>query len=145
MNDELSWPRQLAARGKNCQKAPILLEETQDVWHVCKTHTNFYRCTVEMVLTGCMRYDPPEGLKDREAHHWLSLPLCARHLPHTTPQESTETSTTTQAMDCSRCCRLEEVTGTSGHGLPDSLTVFLSPGCQASQSATLISVTTLIT
>ena len=131
---------------KTAQECLYFLRRLKKFGMSAKTYTNFYRCTVESVLTGCsgmaaallLIARPSRGSwRQRSTSFAEASPLCKA--------STTRLRKAQKLLQPSRpWIVVEEVTRTSKHGLPDSPTVFLSPGCQASQSATLISVSTLI-
>ena len=41
-------------RGEEGAAAPLQPQEAEEIWLVTKKHTNFYRCTIESIMSGCV-------------------------------------------------------------------------------------------
>jgi len=56
-------------RSEVCSSATLLHTEAQEVWPPPKILTNFYRCTIERILTGCLIvWYGSCAISDRTAH-----------------------------------------------------------------------------
>ena len=54
ITDKLKWSTYTDSVVKKVQTAPLQSQEAEEMWLVTKTLTNFYRCTIESILSGCI-------------------------------------------------------------------------------------------